>query len=89
MFMSNNGNNRTGWKNARYDELMREANAEPDVKKREKLLQQAETILIHDEVPIVPLYIYVNTEMYHPEKIHGVYPNIRGEHPVRAIWKTK
>ncbi len=87
MFMSNNGNNRTGWKNARYDELMGQANAEPDLKKREKILQQAETILIRDEVPIVPLYIYVNTEMYDPTKIKGVYPNIRGEHPVRAIWK--
>jgi oligopeptide transport system substrate-binding protein len=88
MFMSNNGNNRTGWKNARYDELMAEANNQPDLKKREKLLQEAETILIRDEVPIVPLYIYVNTEMFDPEIIHGVYPNIRGEHPVRAIWKV-
>ncbi|MEP6663397.1 MAG: peptide ABC transporter substrate-binding protein, partial [Verrucomicrobiota bacterium] len=88
MFMSNNGNNRTGWKNARYDELMHEANAQPDVKAREKLLQQAETILIHDETPIVPLYIYVNVEYFDGAKIHGVYPNIRGEHPLRAIWKV-
>ena len=88
MFMSNNGNNRTGWKNARYDEFMREANAQPDLKQREKLLQQAETLLIHDELPIVPLYIYVNVEYFNPKKIRGVYPNIRGEHPVRAIWKT-
>ena len=58
MFMSNNGNNRTGWKNPRYDALIREANAAPDIKKREKILQQAETLLIHDELPIVPLYTY-------------------------------
>jgi oligopeptide transport system substrate-binding protein len=89
MFMSNNGNNRTGWKNPRYDELMREANNEPDIQKREKILQQAETLLIHDELPIVPLYTYVNVETFDTNKIHGVYPNIRGEHPVRAIWKTK
>lgn len=88
MFMSNNGNNRTGWKSPRYDELMREANNEPDLKKREKILQQAETLLIRDEVPIVPIYIYVNIETWDPKKIHGVYPNIRGEHPIRAIWKS-
>jgi oligopeptide transport system substrate-binding protein len=87
MFMSNNGNNRTGWKSPHYDELMREANNEPDLKKREKILQQAETLLIRDEVPIVPIYIYVNIETWDPKKIHGIYPNIRGEHPIRAIWK--
>ncbi len=88
MFMSNNGNNRTGWKNARYDELMRLANEQPDVKAREKLLQEAETILVRDEVPIVPLYIYVNVETWDPDRIHGIYPNIRGEHPLRTIWKS-
>jgi oligopeptide transport system substrate-binding protein len=88
MFMSNNGNNRTGWKNPHYDALMHEANEEPDLKKREKILQQAETLLIRDDVPIVPLYIYVNIETWDPEKIHGIYPNIRGEHPIRTIWKS-
>jgi len=87
MFMSNNGNNRTGWKNSQYDAWMREANAEPDLLKREKILQQAETLLILDEVPILPIYIYVNVETWDPKTIHGIYPNIRGEHPVRAIWK--
>jgi oligopeptide transport system substrate-binding protein len=88
MFMSNNGNNRTGWKNAHYDALMHEANEQPDLKKREKILQQAETLLIRDEVPILPIYIYVNIETWDPLKIHGIYPNIRGEHPIRTIWKT-
>jgi len=41
MFMSNNGNNRTGWKNDRYDALLREANAQLDPARRAQQLQQA------------------------------------------------
>ena len=30
------------------------------MKQREQLFQQAETVLIHDEMPIIPLYIYAS-----------------------------
>ncbi|PYI79683.1 MAG: hypothetical protein DME26_22985 [Verrucomicrobia bacterium] len=89
MFMSNNGNNRCGWKSRRYDQVMREANATMEIKAREKLLQQAESILIRDEVPFIPLFIYVGLEYYDSTKWEGIYPNIRAEHPVRAIRRTK
>ncbi len=46
LFTSDGGNNRTGWKDARYDELIRLADQENDVLKREKMLQEAETILL-------------------------------------------
>jgi len=51
LFTSDDGNNRTGWKNAQYDELIGRANQEPDLQVREKLFQQAETILVRDELP--------------------------------------
>ncbi len=63
-FISNNGNNRTGWKNARYDALINEANEQTDLKKREELFQQAETMLVHDEVPIIPLFFYVGIQLF-------------------------
>jgi oligopeptide transport system substrate-binding protein len=90
MFMSNNPNNRTGWKNERYDGLMREANATVDVAARAKILQEAEGILIREEMPIVPIYIYAGYNLFDPEVIQGVYnaENIRDEHPIRAIRKT-
>ena len=87
IFMSNNGNNRTGWKNLRYDQLLREANANPDPQERGQMLQTAEALLIRDEVPIVPLYVYAGLEYYDSTRIKGVYPNLRSEHPLRAIWK--
>jgi oligopeptide transport system substrate-binding protein len=88
MFMSHNGNNRTGWSDSRYDELLRQANARLDPRQREQLLQQAETILIRDAVPIVPIYYYTGLEYYDPERITGIYPNLRAEHPLRVIQKT-
>ena len=85
MFMSNNGNNRTGWKSERYDKLIREANGKLDPKEREKVLQQAELLLVRDELPIAPLFFYVGIEYY--RQIEGFrnffkYPR---EHPVRTI----
>ena len=85
MFMSNNGNNRTGWKSERYDNLVRDANSKSDPKEREKLLQQAESLLIRDELPIVPLFFYVGLEYYDTSKVSGIFSNIRAEHPVRTI----
>ena len=87
LFMSNNGNNRTGWKNAQYDSLMHQANATADIATRAGLLQQAEAILIRDELPIVPLYIYVGFNFWNTNQISGVYNNSRDEHPVRTIKK--
>jgi oligopeptide transport system substrate-binding protein len=85
MFMSNNGNNRTGWKSDRYDQLLREANAKLVPKEREKILQQAELLIIRDDLPIVPLFFYVGLEYYDTNCVSGIFSNIRAEHPVRTI----
>ncbi|HEV7927241.1 MAG TPA: peptide ABC transporter substrate-binding protein [Verrucomicrobiae bacterium] len=88
LFRSDNGNNRTGWANARYDALMDEANRQVDLTRRAALLREVEMILVHDEVPIIPIYFYVGFNYYNPERIKGIYPNILDDHPLNAIWKT-
>jgi oligopeptide transport system substrate-binding protein len=88
LFRSDNGNNRTGWKNARYDELMREGNRETDVKQRARTLQEAEKILVQDEAPILPLYFYVGLTYYNGDRIRGIYTNILDSHPLNVIWKV-
>jgi oligopeptide transport system substrate-binding protein len=89
MFITNDGNNRTGWTNPGYDSLIQQANGETDLKKRGQLFQQAETILIHDQVPVIPLYFYVGINYFDTNKIQGIYPNILDEHPLQAIVKVK
>ncbi|HEY3860719.1 MAG TPA: peptide ABC transporter substrate-binding protein [Verrucomicrobiae bacterium] len=88
LFRGDNGNNRTGWKNARYDALMDRANSEADLSKRAALLREAETILVHDEAPIIPIYFYVGFNYYNPARIKGIYPNMVDIHALNAIWKT-
>jgi oligopeptide transport system substrate-binding protein len=87
LFQSNDGNNRTGWKNKNYDALVGEANQQTDLKQREKLFQQAETILVRDELPVVPLYIYAGMNYYHTN-ISGIYQNILDDHPLNYIRKV-
>lgn len=89
LFMSTSGNNRTGWKNERYDALIREANQLTDLKKRAGLFRQAETILIAEEAPIVPLYFYAGFNYYDGGKIKGIWQNMLDEHPMQYIFKVK
>jgi oligopeptide transport system substrate-binding protein len=85
MWMSDNGNNRTGWKNPNYDDLIRRADRENDPVKREQLLQEAETIIISKENPIYPLYFYIGFN-YHKDYVKGIYPNILDSHPLNFIY---
>lgn len=89
LFTSTSGNNRTGWKNPRYDALIHEANQQTDMKKRAEIFRRAETILITDEAPIVPLYFYAGFNCFDPAKIEGIWQNILDEHPMQYIRKKK
>lgn len=89
MFVSDGGNNRTGWKNQRYDELIAAAGREVDGKKRYDFFREAERILITEDPPICPLYYYVGIQFYDPEKLGGIEPNLLDEHPIKAIYRKK
>ena len=89
MFLTGDGNNETGWSNSRYDELVHDANETTDPLAREKMFQAAETILVRDEVPIVPLYIYVGVNYFDTNKISGIWQNVLDDHPLRTIRKLK
>ncbi|MGC9943015.1 MAG: peptide ABC transporter substrate-binding protein [Verrucomicrobiota bacterium] len=89
MFVTGDGNNETGWSNARYDDLVHTANETTDLKKREQLFQQAETLLVHDDVPIIPLYIYVGVNYFDTNKVQGIWENVLDDHPLRSIRKVK
>jgi oligopeptide transport system substrate-binding protein len=87
MFMSNNGNNRTGWKNLQYDELVRTGNAQMDRKRRAEILAEAETLLVTKEMPIVPIFFYKGAIMFDTNKLGGIWGNVLDEHPVWAIYR--
>jgi oligopeptide transport system substrate-binding protein len=89
MWMSESGNNRTGWKSPRYDQLLRDGNSQTDQRRREDLLQKAEALLVREEVPIVPLWFYKGICFFDGRRVSGIYFNIVDEHPLHAIRKIK
>ena len=89
MFMSNNGNNRTGWNNPRYDQLMRDANQITDLKRRAEMLREAETLLVHDDLPIIPLFFRTGVNFFDPAKFTGIYFNLLDEHPLWPISRKR
>jgi oligopeptide transport system substrate-binding protein len=134
MWITNGGQNQTGWSSPLYDRLIRAAGdvgslsgpddpltfelAHPEdvrallreakdagdpaarlsllAKTRMLLLREAERILVHDEVPLMPLYFYVNSGLLNP-KVRGFYetlklpdgttsPNLIDDHPLRDLY---
>ena len=59
MFVTNGGNNDTGWSNKKYDELIKKAKSTNDQAVRMQAMHEAEKILM-DEMPIAPIYFYTN-----------------------------
>src|SRR5690606_19995471 len=58
LFITNGGNNHTGFGNPRYDEIiLREAPATRDRDTRFALFREAEALLM-DEMPLIPPYVY-------------------------------
>lgn len=85
LFRANNGNNRTGWKNPRYDELMEQASRITDLKQRAELLREAEVILVRDDPPIVPIYFFSGFNYHDRDRVTGIYGNVLDSHPINAI----
>ena len=89
MFISNSGNNRTGWTNAAYDALVNRANADRNPERRFAILRDAERLLVEEEMPIIPLFFYTGINYFDDRQIKGVYNNILDVHPLNAIEKVR
>ncbi len=86
MFVKDRGNNETGWANEEYDALVdKQAPHEADPVKRMALLQRAEKILCVDDLPIIPIYYYVNQGMIRP-RVKGFFENVRDQHPFQYMF---
>ena len=88
MFVTGGGNNRTGWSDPRYDQLIADAAAETDRPARYEILREAEKLLVCEEMPVCPLYFYVGIQLYDSKKLGGIEGNVLDEHPLKAMfWK--
>jgi oligopeptide transport system substrate-binding protein len=85
IFQCGSGNNNTNWCSKDYDNLLKQATAEPDQAKRYGLYKQAETMLTGagGEMPIAPIYWYTFAYQV-ADNVHGWNTN-----PMDAIDLTK
>lgn len=84
MWVTNGGNNHTGWSNKTYDDLIIKAARTIDKEERYGYFQQTEKLLA-DEVPIIPIYTYTRNYLIRPE-VKGWYPNILDIHPYQYVY---
>ncbi len=70
VFVSNSTVTHTGWKNTQYDGLVRQADKEPDTKKRDDLYIQAQKVLTQ-EAPVAFLFFSATKYLLKPY-VHGV-----------------
>lgn len=74
LFTSLSGDNRTGWKNKQYDELLNKAATIADKEERYEVFQQAETLLL-ENAPFIPLYNYTTNNLVSTQ-LKGYHQNI-------------
>ena len=88
-FTTGNGNNRTGYSHPDYDAAIAAAGREPDAARRNAILTEAETRLIHDDAVVSPVYHYVGVQFYFSDEIAGVQANLVDEHPFRCMKRLR
>ncbi|MDR1789012.1 MAG: peptide ABC transporter substrate-binding protein [Opitutaceae bacterium] len=82
LFRSNDGNNCTGWRDAPYDALLRQA-AAADGPERHRLLNAAEKRLL-DEAPIAPIFFGARTHLIHTD-VQNWVPSLLGVHRYQTL----
>ena len=80
MFVTDGGNNDTGWGDPQYDQMLQTSENTADPAQRMQILHDMEKILVDDGVPIVPIYFWVGMSLYYPDKVGGFEPNFVDDH---------
>ena len=77
MWVTDGGNNRTGWGDPRYDQLVLEcAPRAPDRERRYQCFQEAEALLM-EAMPVIPVYFATRNYLVRPS-VRGMPPNLLG-----------
>lgn len=79
------GNNDRGYSSAAYDALLDRAEEETDPAARLAILEEAERLLMEDDLPMVPLYHYVTLYLFDPGRFTGLNPHPRTDQMLSLI----
>jgi len=87
MFRTGHGRNDYGYSNSTFDALLDEVGTERVRARRERLMFEAERVLMTDLV-IIPVYTYVTKRLVNPH-LKGWQNNVMDHHPSRNMFKLK
>jgi len=87
MFRSEHGRNDYGYSNSTFDALLDEVGTERVRARRERLMFEAERVLMTDHV-IVPVFTYVTKRLVNP-RLKGWQNNVMDHHPTRYMFMLK
>lgn len=73
------GNNDRNYQSPEYDALLTAAEAEPDAAARLALLARAERLIMEIDVPMAPIFHYVDVTMFDPHRVTGLsaHPRVK------------
>ena len=74
LFTSYSENNHTRWGNPRYDDLVERAAREPEPGPRQRLYDEAQRLLVEEDVPMVPLFVTTANFAVQP-RVKGFVPS--------------
>jgi oligopeptide transport system substrate-binding protein len=89
IWISGSGNNRTGFASADYDSLIRRAARTLDSAARMRLLAECERVVTEQECILLPVYYYVVTNLYDPERFEGLEPNLMNTVDLRHVRRKR
>ncbi len=69
---STDGNNDRNYSNPIYDDLLDQADKELDTHKRMAILSQAEQLIMEQDLPMIPIFHYVQINLFDAHRITGI-----------------
>ncbi len=73
------GNNDRNYSSPKFDALLDRAAKETDRIARLRILEEAERLLVEEDVPILPIFYYVNMYLFDANKMTGISSHPRGD----------
>jgi oligopeptide transport system substrate-binding protein len=87
LFRTGNGRNDYGYSNSTFDALLDQVGTERVQARRERLMFEAERVLISDNV-IIPVYTYVTKRLV-SQQLRGWQNNVMDHHQTRHMFKLR
>jgi oligopeptide transport system substrate-binding protein len=83
--LTGDGNNDRNYSSARFDALIERAEMCDDPAERLAVLAEAERLIVEEDVPVVPIFHYVDVSMFDPHRITGLTPHPRAKDNVYLV----